>query len=254
MIKIRRTSCPPCLNKPHHKFVEKDCTRDEVKQALLTMQYGKCCYCERNIRDLPNTEREVEHYTPKHACRSPGGRIQWHVANSWTNLLYACPACNSDKGKQLPFNNTTNQREIINPTDEDTDPEDHIDFEIDDLIIIHVGKGGSPLGNSTIHKLKLNERSDLYGEFRRIKGGIDLRILKLVNAILSNDTPNIASKKEELSEATSAYQPHAAFYRKYISKRIEEVNAKKHKFEAVYGKPFSEIDINIHKGYETSIM
>lgn len=251
MIKIRRTSCPSCLDKPDHEFAQNDCKREEVKTSLFSMQHGKCCYCERSLRNLGNSEKEVEHYYPQHACKDTGGNIQWHVANKWDNLLYACRTCNSNKGSRYPFNDTTGQRQIIDPANEAIDPEDHIDFRINDIIITFIAKGGSSLGRSTIDKLKFTERTDLWSEFRRIKGRIDSQVLELVNAITENDTITIDSKKVELSKATSAHQPHAAFYRKYISKRIEEINANKREFEAAYGRPFNKIEINIHKGYET---
>jgi len=252
MIRIRRTSYPSCLSKPDHEFVQNDYKKDEVISALSNMQHGKCCYCERSLYNLASTEREVEHYQPKSACKDHGGNIQWHIANKWDNLLYACRACNSRKGSQHPFDITTGQRLIIDPTNEDIDPEDHIDFQIDDHIIIFIEKEGSSLGRSTIDKLGLIERTDLLGQFRRIKAHIDLTLFELVNAVVDNNTININSKKEELSRATGAQLEFAAFHRKCIAKRIEEINAKKHKFEAVYGKPFSEIEISIHKGYETA--
>lgn len=251
MINIRRTSCPVCLNKPEDEFVKNDCRKEEVINALSSMQHGKCCYCERKLNNLGRTEREVEHYIPKIAFGDRDGNIQWHLANKWDNLLYACRSCNSSKGQQLPFNSTTSEREIIDPCCKDIDPEDHIDFIIDDLFIFFVEQDGSSLGRSTIEKLKLDERSDLFGEFRRIKSIIDLQIVELVNAYMNHDTTSVTSNKNELSRATSAHLPFAAFQRKYIVKRLKELNNQRPKFEARYGMSFDEIEINIHKGYET---
>jgi len=36
-----------------------------VKQALITAQYGKCCFCER----LVGSDGDIEHFRPKHASR-----------------------------------------------------------------------------------------------------------------------------------------------------------------------------------------
>lgn len=55
----------------------------EVAEYLWRQQGHKCRYCEHNIRLRFN---DVEHFRP--AIR------YWWLAWSWTNLLYACPACN----------------------------------------------------------------------------------------------------------------------------------------------------------------
>ena len=147
MIKILRESLPSCLNKPDHEFLENDCTKPEVKHTLLAMQHGKCCYCEKDFSDMGSIEIEVEHFIPKHACKDNNGNIQWHIANKWENLLYACKTCNGNKGKKHPKSGT-GQLQIIDPTNEVIDPEDHIDFIIDDPIVIYSEKAGSPLGRS----------------------------------------------------------------------------------------------------------
>ena len=251
MIKILRTSCPACLNKSNHEFVKKDYKREEVINALSGMQHGKCCYCERKINNLGSAERAVEHYIPKSAFKDVNGNFQWHLANKWENLLYACGSCTSSKGSQLPFNSTTGEREIIDPCYEEIDPEDHIDFLIDDNLIFFVERDESSLGRSTIEKLKLVERSDLFGEFRRIKLIIDKQIAELVNASMNNNITSVTSNTNELSRATSAHHPFAAFRRKYIAKRLRELNDQRPRFKAVYGKSFDRIEIDIHKGYET---
>lgn len=249
MIKILRASVPTCLDKPNHEFAEHDCTRQAVKDALLAMQYGKCCYCERYLYDIGSTEREVEHYIPKHACKDGEGHIQWHIANRWDNLMYACGTCNADKGIQHPYS-SAGHLQIIDPTNEEINPEDHIDFIIDDPIIIYSAKEGSSLGRSTIRKLKFNKRSDLLSKHRKIKLHIDKLLGDLVDAIMNNNTVKIESVKDDLAKATSAYVPHVAFVRKYISNQTEKINAKKDYFEVNSGVPFQEIKINIYEGYE----
>lgn len=250
MIMIRRTSCPDCLNKPDDEFVESDYKREEVKTALLDMHYGKCCYCERKISDLADTEREVEHYVPKSASKDENGDIQWHLANKWENLLCACRSCNSNKGWQPPFNSTTNEREIIDPSCADIDPEDHIGFIIDDNLIFFEEQDNSPLGCLTIEKLGFRERSDLFGEFRRVRLNIEETIMELVNACMSSDVTTISSKTKELSRITSAHQPFASFKRKYIQKRMQELNSKRQRFESLYGKSLDPLEVHINRGYD----
>ena len=116
MIRVKRAPCPDCLEKRAIEFVEDDYKNEAVKSTLLTMQHGKCCYCERNLSDLPHTEREVDHYVPKSAFKDGNGNIQWHLANKWDNLLLSCRSCNSKKGAQPPYNKVTRQREIIDPS------------------------------------------------------------------------------------------------------------------------------------------
>lgn len=250
MIKIRRTSAPDCLDKPDHEFVEGDYKRGEVKTTLLDMQHGKCCYCERKISDLANTEREIEHYVPQSAFKDGNGNIRWHLANKWENLLCVCRSCNSSKGQQLPINSTTNDREIINPSYTDIDPEDHIGFSIDDYLISFKAQDNSPLGRSTIEKLGFRGRSDLFGEFRKIGVEIEITIMHLVNAYINNDVPAISSMTNELSRITSAHWPFASFKRKYIKKRMQELTSKRHRFKSVDGKSLDPFEVHINSGYD----
>ncbi len=76
-----------------------------VAKQLHTMQYGKCCYCERPI---PKGRNDTEHYRPKAgAIHKPGSAPThgyWWLAHTWENLLYACPNCNqSYKRMQFPL-------------------------------------------------------------------------------------------------------------------------------------------------------
>jgi len=63
-----------------------------VKADLVKMQRHKCCYCER--RTVPD-HNDVEHYRPFD--------IYWWLAWTWTNLLFACAACNRKGGKLDQF-------------------------------------------------------------------------------------------------------------------------------------------------------
>ena len=250
MIRIQRKDCPGCLNKPDNEFVKNDCKREEVKTTLLSMQHGKCCFCERKISDLSATEREVEHYVPRSAFKDGNRKIQWRLANKWENLLYSCRSCNSSKGWQLPFNSTTNEREIIDPSCADDDPEDHIGFIVDDNLIYFAAQNNSRLGKSTIEKLGFQGRGDLFGELRRIRLNIEQTIMELVNAYMSNDVATVTSKTRELSRTTSAHHPFASFKRKYIWKRVQQLNSESGRFEAMYGKPLGPIEVHINTGYD----
>jgi len=76
-----------------------------VAEHLWRVQRYKCCYCEHKIK---KGFHDVEHYRPKaRADRSPGcpeTHGYWWLAYSWSNLLFACPACNrSGKNDRFPI-------------------------------------------------------------------------------------------------------------------------------------------------------
>jgi uncharacterized protein (TIGR02646 family) len=84
-------------------IVAKDITGyREVAPELWRAQHEKCCYCEMDIGFSYN---DVEHYRPKgRADRQPGSvdtHGYWWLAFTWNNLLFACPACNRSKKKDL---------------------------------------------------------------------------------------------------------------------------------------------------------
>jgi uncharacterized protein (TIGR02646 family) len=76
----------------------------EVKKPLWERQRHKCCYCE-HICQLDY--HDLEHYRPKaSANRGPGFPTHgyWWLAWTWSNLLFACPACNrSGKNDDFPL-------------------------------------------------------------------------------------------------------------------------------------------------------
>ena len=100
MIKINRVNCPVSLNKDDSKFTEKDYKNEDVVKALLNMQYYKCCYCERDLKELSDSEIEGEHYSPRSSFKDQNGNIQWHLANKWENLLCVCRSCNLRKSEK----------------------------------------------------------------------------------------------------------------------------------------------------------
>lgn len=119
MIQIRRPEAPPSIL---HASTAKDRYRDPlVVGALWKMQFRKCCYCEREIPS-EGAEKEVEHFRPK--------RDYEHLANSWTNLLLACRACNRKKWHEFPLREDGTPL-LIDPSDPATDPEERLRFIVD---------------------------------------------------------------------------------------------------------------------------
>jgi len=252
MTKITRTECPTPLQKEDNKFVEGDYGKEDVKKELLNMQHGKCCYCERKIKDLPPREREVDHYVPKshNSFKDTSGQPQWHLVNKWTNLLYSCRACNNIKSAKSPFNDLTGEREIIDPSSPYDDPEDHIDIIIEDIIVHYKPKNDSSLGRLTIGHLKLDDREDLFKEFRQLTIELEGRFVKLVDAIVDDDDTEIDKVKCDLYRNMSSDCGFAAFIRRFVEKRLKKLNAVDiPKLEARYSKTFPRIDIEIPKGH-----
>ena len=191
-----------------------------VKQALINMQHGKCCFCESKIQHI--AFGDVEHYRPKagyrqhdnDAIQKPG--YYW-LAYSWDNLLLSCERCNRQYKKNLfPLLHSEKRAKnhtddvyietplLINPTL--MEPKNHIGFR--DEIPYPIDE--SIYGKTTIKILGL-DREEL-NEVRRTK----LEELKnLVDLIkLSESRPN----QEDLKQlAEKAYQ----FLQKAISPRTE---------------------------------
>ncbi|MFA4829526.1 MAG: HNH endonuclease [Thermodesulfovibrionales bacterium] len=248
MIKIKRESCPASLNKPENEIVEGDCTKQDVKDRLLKMQMRKCCYCERDIGILPEPEREVEHYVPKHLFRDDSDNILWGKANQWDNLLYACGTCNGRKSKKNPINAITGEIEIINPSTE-IDPEEYIGFVINYPIFDYEGK--KPEGLRTIEKLRLANRKDLIHSFRTKSSELNACFDELINAMESDDNIKMGALKSDLRKAMSAHIPHVAFIREYVRQRLKKLNNNDLPLlESRHNRAFPRISIDMPAGNE----
>lgn len=251
MIKIKRLDCPESLNKPAQSFGKSDYKNDDVKERLLEMQHQKCCYCEVKFYDLGY--KEIEHYIPQSAdCfKDENGNPRAHLVHAWSNLLYACKNCNLAKLDKNPINQETSFPIIINPTDNNFDPEDHIGFITDEGFMAHDSDGKTPLGISTCKLLKFNERTEFFGWFKKVRMEVDGCIMDLVHALINDDIPIVEIKKKELTRMMCATSAFAAFHRTLISKRIEQLNKQTIPILiGKYEKQFNEITIDFPKGAE----
>ena len=141
--------------------------RTAVKDILLSMHHGKCCYCESKLPNL-----HVEHFRPKAAvrqCRAakvefPG--YYW-LTYSWRNLLLACLECNSTyKGAMFPLENPSRRarthnddvsrerRLFVNPAEED--PRRHIRFQ-EDLPVARTRRGRHTIQGLGLRRPNLTE-------------------------------------------------------------------------------------------------
>ena len=167
MIKINRGPCPEILVSAPR--AASSYNSNTVTDALSLMQYGKCAYCERDIRSAAH----VDHYIPREefvtGTDSDGKKqYNWDEANKWENLIYSCIKCNGAK-KVPPFRGK--KRVIIDPTNRRIDPEKFIDFKVHGLGTLNVNVSvtpikSSPLARNTIKNLRLDVRDDHIGDLQ----------------------------------------------------------------------------------------
>jgi len=138
---------------------------EEVKQALIKAQDGKCCFCESKIDHI--SYGDVEHFRPKagwvqdsETLNKPG--YYW-LAYEWDNLLLSCQLCNQRHKKNffplLPgspraqsyFDDCRNEMPVfVHPANEEV--ETIISFREE----IPVAVAGNQRGRDTISKLCLD--------------------------------------------------------------------------------------------------
>ena len=208
MIKIKRRARPPVLEGAtptgeHYK-------NPEVVRTLFDMQYEKCCYCEQKVPEQGHG-RAVEHYRPKSKGQYP------HLKNVWENLLLACSMCNGKKSNRFPTDDQGNPL-VIDPSDPDLDPEDHIDFIVDDTHALFgqiLPKANSMIGSKTIETIGLYQ--EYYRQMRMIHcKELFLNYLDIVSASDNASRRANIIKFESLMSANSKF---AAFARKFAREK-----------------------------------
>lgn len=224
MIKIKRTEeCPNCLRKSPREFSKNDLGNVELRETLLEMQHSKCCYCEKDITDSGRTGKNVEHYIPSSdaSFKDTAGKIRWDLANNWSNLMYSCSECNNRKLDRPPIDLVIKVTLLINPTDNSVDPEDELNFVLDEICYHHNPNGKTQLGKTTCEILGFAKRTDLMisyiSEARKVKELMS----ELGKAILAKNKTTIEEKLNDLKRATSAHQKFAAFRRALIVKEFK---------------------------------
>ena len=253
MISINRLSAPEFLTKRNDKFTENDYSHPTVRARLKEMQFYKCCYCERDLKEL-ESEIEGEHFisrkSPSH--KNANNETQWHLVNAWNNLLLSCRTCNLVKGAKPPFSNA-GIRLIIDPSDPDIDPENEIKFDLDDDVLpLYDFKKSSTLGLSTIKKIGLDRNTFLRRKFRGISAEIVAIFNDLWTAIEDENSVSISDICGQISELTRANTPFAAFCRAVIKMRLTKLCDKDiPKLEEYHKKSFTCPDILLFTRHET---
>jgi uncharacterized protein (TIGR02646 family) len=195
----------------------------DVKQMLVNMHHGKCCYCESKVRHTgPGT---IDHYRPKAASQQQEGTpfirpgYYW-LAYDWENLLFSCTTCNqSHKRNLFPLrDNAQRAQSHLHPLDQEEpllidpsreNPADFISFREE----IAFALNGNLRGQTTIEILALNDRNDLVEE-RRDKITA-LRIIRdIVN--LMPESPEGAEAQQYLDEAVLDTAKYTAMCRAFL--------------------------------------
>ena len=127
--------------------------RNSIKDALLRMSHGKCCYCECNITE-ESKYMEVEHFR----CKS----IYQNEVLLWSNLLPACKRCNIAKG-----DHDVEMEPIIHPAVDD--PREHLTFRL----YRFYGKTGKGITTCLPSVLNLNDHHRL--QIKRFEIGSEIK-------------------------------------------------------------------------------
>lgn len=153
--------------------------QDYIKNALLKMSHGKCCYCECKINNA-GSDLHIEHFHPKDIYKDE--------VVAWDNLLPACSRCNTRKGKL-----DTKKNPIIHPVK--NNPKTHL--RVEQYYFSHKDE----LGEFTIEKLKLNDEVKLAIDRFQLGFSITKNLNDLAKEIanyLQNET-NFTAKQEAIT-------------------------------------------------------
>ncbi len=198
----------------------------EVRDALISSQNRKCCFCE-NLRAVLR-EFDGEHFRPKLGITGePNHPGYWWLAYEWSNIFYACKTCNQEyKGNQFPIRGIRAVSEgdsiiaemgiLINPQDEN--PEDYIGFDWQHSygkFVRAYGIDDDNRGSCTIKIVGLNNGNLMQERAESIK------LLQDASDAMKKylDQPNaykIQKQKEIIEELTSAKRRFAGFNRTFF--------------------------------------
>ncbi len=221
MIWIRRTPCPETLRGKTSQGTHYN--KSEVVSALWAMQHGKCCYCERRLPETGHL-KAVEHFRPKAVFAG--------LRNEWRNLLLACSQCNGKKGSKFPeilsdqpggesvLYLDTEQPAILDPSDPEIDPEDHIDFDFSgpewaDSFAVIMAKNGSLLGEETIRTVCLDAGFYTRERRARYRRVILVSYVNLLEAFDHGDQDRITAQRQSFELLMAPQQPYAGLARSF---------------------------------------
>ena len=215
MIKIERSECPARLSD-----VPSDPPRynhPDVVDALSTMQYGKCCYCEKFI-DVSGHEQGVDHYRPQAEALYP------RLRNTWSNLLHSCAWCNGKKWSHFPLDED-GEPLLVDPSDPATDPENIFDVCVDDEDDVNFGRMIPRQNRFRKRAEKTEEVLELNYPTRRTQRTCDF--IKLFQAYMAiRDARDDITKQQKViafQNMLGANSQYAAFARAFArAKRLDK--------------------------------
>jgi uncharacterized protein (TIGR02646 family) len=218
MIKIIRTECPSVLlGSPTDRDNYSD--KDVVK-ALYIMQNGKCCYCETKIPDSKQG-KSVEHHLPRSRDKNK------EKVNSWENLLLACPKCNECKGDEYPVNEE-NKPLILDPSNENINPEDHLEFIISLDKPAEYGcvitRNQSDFGRETVKYITNLNSKIIATNRRKLLRRLHEYYLALLEAHDDNDPQRVSDWRCKILDQDAPTAEYCACAREFIRKKdIREI-------------------------------
>lgn len=199
--------------------------QDFKKELWLTIQHGKCCYCESKLYEKAEHQKagDVEHFRPKNGYKQDINSetilkpSYYWLAYEWDNLLFACEVCNNKPYKENKFPliddtkrakshlDSIGQEEpyLLNPAKEN--PEEHIAFR-QEFIIPKSVRGGVSIKILGLDRKGLNEARREYLE--RAKNILDLYLY------LDHLPENLRKQVENnIREYKQSNQPFSAMIR-----------------------------------------
>lgn len=166
---------------------------EKVKTELSKMFSNKCAYCEAKI--LHVSWGDIEHYYPK------GTYVD--KTFDWKNMILSCQRCNSAKGTQFPLS-SSGEPVLINPTDGITEPNNHLEFDWDEVAQAARIYGLDERGVVVEKVFSLNRK-----ELLEHRSGLVKKLAFLLVFALRGDHKALTL----LQEACQADQEYAAFAR-----------------------------------------
>jgi uncharacterized protein (TIGR02646 family) len=164
--------------KNEHNFSSYYYASKDVKQKLSEIYNDKCAYCETDTS--AGAALQVEHYRPKKKVIEDQKHEGYYwLAYEWTNLLYACSACNRAKSTHFPIKGKrsyepplqdeslnkakckSNCTDLINEEALILNPEEESFRAKEHFVILPNGKikGKTERAEATIQKCKLHRKN-----------------------------------------------------------------------------------------------
>lgn len=249
MIRIKRRRRPRVLSGSPITGIHYN--KPSVVKGLWEMQNEKCCYCEQKI-PASGHAKAVEHHRPQSVFK--------RKINHWPNLLLACSQCNGKKSNKFPVELTNDSGQpkvvylkrnrqgkplIIDPSDKSIDPEEHIDFVVDNGVDEfgmakakkRAGAGTeSQLGRITIRAIGLSD--PYYVRERKVFARmLDQIYWQLLEAEVQREGDMLGVAKRDFAMRLSAKGRFAGFARAYARTKESKLKV---------------LGIRIPKGAETS--